>query len=277
MNAFPRSAPSAPGLGAAVEPVAGVPAGTSGKPSRDEPPDWVSALSAPGPECDEALRQLHALMLRAASHQVRRMRAMLPGAGARVCDDIANGAADDALAALLGKLSTFEGRSRFTTWAYKFAILQAATEVRRYAWTGREISLDDIDAWSPATEPSPEQRAEASDLASAVRRALGEALTPYQRKIAVALLVDQVPIDVLADRLGTTRGALYKTLHMARGRLRVHLVASGHLPAAPEAKFPARPAAKPPDQALGQPAPPGQPPDQPQGKPAPPRQEGVDS
>jgi RNA polymerase sigma-70 factor, ECF subfamily len=206
----------------------GPPAGSDA----NELPDWLTALSTPGPERDEALRRLHALMLRAARHQVRRMRPLLQGASVTVCEDIANGAADEALAVLLQKLSTFEGRSRFTTWAYKFAILQAATEVRRHAWIGREISLDDIDAWSPAGEPGPEHRAEAADLAMAVRRALDQALTPYQRKIAVALLVDQVPIDVLADRLGTTRGALYKTLHMARGRLRAHLVASGHLPPA---------------------------------------------
>jgi RNA polymerase sigma-70 factor (ECF subfamily) len=211
---------------------------------RDDALDWVSALSSPGLERDDALRRLHPLMVRAARHQVRRMRALLPHAGAQECEDLANGAADDALAALLGKLSTFEGRSRFTTWAYKFAILQAATEVRRHAWVGREIPLDDIDTWT-AREPGPEQRAEASDLASAVWRAMGEALTPYQRKIAVALLVDQVPIDVLADRLGTTRGALYKTLHMARGRLRAHLVASGHL-AAPPVSSPATSPAEPP-------------------------------
>lgn len=262
MSWFPRSAPSgmpaeplaetvagtAPGTaqGTMAGTTAGTVAATASAAARsNEPPDWVAALSTPGPECDDALRRLHALMLRAARHQVRRMRPLLGDASARACDDIANGAADEALTALLGKLSTFEGRSRFTTWAYKFAIFQAATEVRRHAWAGREICLDDIDAWHPATEPGPELRAEAADLASAVRRAMDEALTPYQRKIAVALLVDQVPIDVLADRLGTTRGALYKTLHMARGRLRAHLVASGHVPPAPP-KGGGSPAGQPP-------------------------------
>jgi RNA polymerase sigma-70 factor (ECF subfamily) len=38
-----------------------------------------------------------------------------------------------------------------------------------------------------------------------------------------------VPIDVLAERLGTTRGALYKTAHDARRRLRACLEAEGHL------------------------------------------------
>ena len=86
-------------------------------------------------------------------------------------------------------------------------------EVRRQAWSVREVELRD-DA-PDSTIPGPEAIAEAKDLAQAVRLAMHVALTGYQRRIAVAVLVDDVPIDVLADRLGTTRGALYKTLHVA--------------------------------------------------------------
>lgn len=57
-----------------------------------------------------------------------------------------------------------------------------------------------------------------------------ESLTPHQRRVATALLVDEVPIDVLAERLETTRGALYKTLHEARKRLREHLKGLGFVP-----------------------------------------------
>ena len=79
----------------------------------------------------------------------------------------------------------------------------------------------------PVTAPS--SHAEGTALGAAVADAMCRVLTPYQRRIAVALLVDDVPIDVLADRLGTSRGALYKTLHVARTRIRAHLIASGHL------------------------------------------------
>ena len=192
------------------------------------PSDWVAALRLPGPERDRALAQLHELMVRAARHQVRRMRGMLPGSGPETVEELATAAADGALTALLAKLDTFEGRSRFTTWAYKFAVLEAATEVRRRSWAGREVSLHADDRWSDP-DPGPEQVALAHDLADAIRRALDKALTPHQRGIAVALLVDGVPIDVLADRLGTTRGALYKTLHDARRRIRAHLTAAGYL------------------------------------------------
>ena len=196
-------------------------------------PNWVGDLASSGPRHDEAVRRLHAILLKAARHQVWQMRELLPAFGTAAVEDLALCAADDALVAVLGKLDSFEGRSRFTTWAYKFAILQAANEVRRQAWSSREVCLPDDDLWSDHAE-GPEQHAEAADLASAVASAMSVALTSYQRRIAVALLVDHVPIDVLAERLGTTRGALYKTLHVARSRLRAHLTASGHLSTARE-------------------------------------------
>jgi RNA polymerase sigma-70 factor, ECF subfamily len=194
----------------------------------EEPEDWVTALRSTGPMQDEALRRLHSLMVAAARRRVWQMRSMLPGAGVQRFDELANSAADDALATLLGKLDSFEGRSRFTTWAYKFAILQASVEVRRQAWAGRGIELEELDIRVDAG-PSPEQQAEAADLATAIGVALDVALTPHQRRIAVALLIDHVPIDVLAERLGTSRGALYKTLHEARTRLRAHLTSTGYL------------------------------------------------
>ena len=193
-----------------------------------EPQNWVEALSTPGPRQDHAMDRLHQMLLRASRHQVWRMRSTLAGVGNERLEEIANQAADEAMMAVLAKLSTFEGRSRFTTWAYKFAILQSATEVRRFAWAHREVELTD-DAQLPAHGPSPASYAEAADLASAVRSAIDVALTRHQRRITIALLIDDVPIDVLAQRLGTNRNALYKTVHDARTRLRAHLIASGHL------------------------------------------------
>jgi RNA polymerase sigma-70 factor, ECF subfamily len=193
-----------------------------------EPQNWVEALSTPGPEHDQALRRLHDLLLRAARHQLYRMRRLLDSVGVERTDEIANQAADEALVVLLAKLSTFEGRSRFTTWAYKFAILQVSTEVRRLAWRDREVPLDTGVVDAP-TGTSPEQFAEATDLAEATWSAIEHVLSPHQRSVTIALLVDDVPIDVLAERLGTTRNALYKTLHVARGRLRAYLEDAGYL------------------------------------------------
>ncbi len=220
--------------------------GTAAPPTRahhDGPVDWVHALTTPGVEQTLAMRQLHQLMVRAAAHQVWRMRAALPDPSPGTVDVIVNQAADEAMTTLLAKVHTFEGRSRFTTWAFKFAILQAATDVRRLQWQHREVELRDLDptdAHAPAHD-SPEHHAEGNDLARAVADAMRTVLTAHQRRIAIALLVDGIPIDVLAQRLGTSRGALYKTVHDVRGRLRAELSRRGYLPAASHTTDPDEP------------------------------------
>lgn len=191
--------------------------------------EWIADLRAAGPRYDAAVRDLHELMLRGARHQVARMRATTPELTGVLADDLVHQAADEAVVAVLGKLDTFEGRSRFTTWAFKFAILQTAAEVRRTAWRNREVPVEVLPE-AAATGASPVQVVEGSDFAAAVARAMDTELTDRQRTVAVALLLDDVPIDVLAERLGTNRNALYKTLHDARGRLRRKLTEERYLP-----------------------------------------------
>jgi RNA polymerase sigma-70 factor (ECF subfamily) len=137
-------------------------------------------------------------------------------------NDLAAQCADDATVAVLGRLSSYRGASRFTTWAYKFAVLTTAVAVRRLAWRDREVPTDPM-AWPIPEDISfdlPEHEAEATALAQGMRVAIDTDLTPHQREVLLAVAVHGVPIDVLAERLATTRGALYKTLHMARARLR---------------------------------------------------------
>jgi RNA polymerase sigma-70 factor (ECF subfamily) len=139
-------------------------------------------------------------------------------------DDIANQAADDALVSILARLDSFRGASRFTTWAYKFALLEAAVKLRRRAWQGRELPLEP-ESWSLFASPDngPDESAEQSELLRTLQQAIADVLTPHQRRVLVALALNGVPIDVLAERLSTTRGALYKTLHDSRRKLRAHL------------------------------------------------------
>jgi RNA polymerase sigma-70 factor (ECF subfamily) len=70
---------------------------------------------------------------------------------------------------------------------------------------------------------------EGSALADALHRGIAESLTPHQRRVLVAVALDGIPIDVIADRLGTTRNTVYKTMHDARSRLRAELTAQGYL------------------------------------------------
>jgi RNA polymerase sigma-70 factor (ECF subfamily) len=192
---------------------------------------WLGALSGAGPSRDDALERLHALLLRASRFEVaRRRRAFGAGHGGEV-DDLATQAADDALMAIMGKLHTYRGDSRFTTWAYKFALLEAAVKVRRRAWHGREVPLE-TDGWAQLADrrASPGADAETAELLRAVRAGIAEALTAHQRDVLVAITLNDVPIDVLAARLATTRGALYKTLHDARRKLRARLAEDGLAP-----------------------------------------------
>jgi RNA polymerase sigma-70 factor (ECF subfamily) len=193
-------------------------------PLDDESRDWLRALRGEGAERADAVQRLHGLLLRAARFEVARRRATLPHVRGDDLDDIANQAADDALMSVLGKLDDFRGASRFTTWVYKFALLEAAVKLRRRDWQGREIPLEP-EAWDLLSSGAlgPADEAEQTELLATIRHAIAEELTPHQRRVLVALALNGVPIDVLAERLSTTRGALYKTLHDARRKLRAHL------------------------------------------------------
>ena len=190
---------------------------------------WLDALRAQGPVRDEAVGRLHSLLLRAARFEVARRRTAMPGWDGDDLDDLALQSADDALVAVLAKLDGFRGQSRFTTWAYKFALLEAAVKMRRRPWQGRELSLEP-ERWPQIADDatSPQADAEQGELLEAVRRAIDDELTPHQREILVAVALNGVPIDVLAERLECTRGSLYKTIHDARHKLRRRLQADGH-------------------------------------------------
>ena len=185
---------------------------------------WLAALGSTGPVYDQAVEALHALLLRAARFELSRRRASLSYVRGEELEDIALQAADDALMAVLRKLDGFRGESRFTTWAYKFALLEAGVRLRRRAWQEREVVLD-ATGWTGFAQPTlgPDSDAEQAELLQALTDCIGEELTPHQRQVLVALAIDGVPIDVLAERLGTNRGALYKTLHDARRKLRAKL------------------------------------------------------
>lgn len=189
---------------------------------------WLERLRSDGPQRELAIAQLHELLTRAASFEVGRRRGMFPQLRGGDLDDLAQQSADDALVAVLSKLDDFRGDSRFTTWAYKFALYQAAATVRRRAWQGREVPLTP-EAWprTASRRASPDQAAETAELLVELRREIDATLSPHQREVLIALALNEVPIDVLAERLNTTRGALYKSLHDARLKLRRGLAARG--------------------------------------------------
>jgi len=189
---------------------------------------WLRRLRAAGPEREAAIAELHELLLRAARFEINRRRGALPHLRGDDFEDLAQQSADDALLALLGKLEQFRGESRFTTWAYKFALLEAGVKVRRRAWQGREIPLE-AEGWATLADAGPpaERAAEDGELFAAIRAEIEGSLSPRQREVLVAVALNGVPIDVLGERLDSTRGALYKTLHDARRKLRAGLATRG--------------------------------------------------
>jgi RNA polymerase sigma-70 factor (ECF subfamily) len=197
----------------------------------DESRAWLQDLRAQGPLREAAVARLHALLLRAARFEVARRRPGLPHLRGDELGEIALEAADDALMSVLARLDDFRGASRFSTWVYKFALLEAAVKLRNRAWQGREIPLEQ-ERWDLLSSAGlgPADAAEQSELLAALQDGIA-ALTPHQRRVLVALALNGVPIDVLADRLNTNRGALYKTLHDARRNLRANLTSRGLDPA----------------------------------------------
>jgi RNA polymerase sigma-70 factor, ECF subfamily len=194
----------------------------------DDSQAWPAALQGPPAVRDVAIAELHRMLIRGAHHELARRRDTLEHIPAEDLRDLATQAADDALVAILAKLDTFRGASRFTTWAYKFVLLEAGVKARRRAWHGREVVLE-AESWPLIADSSPDAQhaVEELELLCAIRDAVRDNLTPHQREVFSALALNGVPIDVLAERLTTTRGALYKTLHDSRRKLRAALADAG--------------------------------------------------
>jgi RNA polymerase sigma-70 factor (ECF subfamily) len=194
---------------------------------------WLDGLRSAGAGRSAAVERLHDLLLRAAYAEAGRRRDLYPEIAGAELDDLCRQAADDAVVAVTGKLDGFRGASRFTTWAYGFAVLEVSVKLRRHAWRGGSIPTADDDAtWDRLAggATSAQARVESAELLSALRRAVAEELSARQREVFVAVALNGVEIDVVAAQLSSTRGAVYKVLHDARQKLRARLEREGHLP-----------------------------------------------
>ena len=197
---------------------------------------WLTGLQSVGRAHEECISDLHALLLRVARHEVSRRAGSLRLHGPEI-EDIAQQAADDALMAIRTKVSGFRGDSRFTTWAYRFVMLEVSSKMGRHFWREHRARLDD-DAWErmpDADQDSPHQSTEHRELFAALRRAIEEDLTELQRRVFVAIALNEVPMDAFARELGASRNAVYKVLFDARRKLRVSLQAAGYERPLPQA------------------------------------------
>jgi len=190
---------------------------------------WVDGLVAQGQAHETCIVALHAILLKVARHEVARRAATLQVHGPEL-EDVAQQATDDALMAIRAKVSGFRGESRFTTWAFRFVMFEVSTKMGRHFWRERRATWDDA-TWEqlPAgLGGSPETHVEQREMFETLRRAIDNDLTPLQRRVFVAIALQQVPMDAFARELGVSRNALYKTVFDARRKLRVSLLAAGY-------------------------------------------------
>jgi RNA polymerase sigma-70 factor, ECF subfamily len=190
---------------------------------------WVEQLRVGHPRREQTVARLHEVLRRIALHELSRRRHQLLWVSGPEFDDLAHQAADDALVNVLDRLDEFRGLSRFTTWAYKFAVFEVSAKVARHAWRRQPPGAEEL-RWEQLADPrvrGPEDWLEQRGQLEALSEALRE-LTDRQREVFVAVALNDVPIDVVAFKLGARRNAIYKNLFDARRRLRAMLAAAGH-------------------------------------------------
>jgi RNA polymerase sigma-70 factor, ECF subfamily len=196
--------------------------------------EWIVALNGRGDEQAAALTELRTYLLRAALFTLQRALHYVGHIGSSTLGQLAEDCAQDALTTLLQRLHDFRGESRFTTWAYAFAVNIALTAARRERWA--PVALDPIlengeSLPSPGRDedglPDPERRALQMEMMAAIRDGIEQNLTLRQQEALRALVFEEVPLDEVVRQWGSNRNAVYKLVHDARRKLKMHLASRG--------------------------------------------------
>jgi RNA polymerase sigma-70 factor (ECF subfamily) len=196
--------------------------------------EWLSALRSSGAEQADAITELRAYVLRAALYSLRRSRGNLGRLAPTEVNQLAEDCAQDALLAILQRLDDFRGDSRFTTWAYSFAVNTALVAARREGW--KSVPLDKVidsprlDEWTAEadrTPADPQRLALQTETLAVIREAIDHHLSARQRQLVKAVFFEGVPLDEIVRHWGSNRNAVYKLLHDARRKLKTHLEERG--------------------------------------------------
>ncbi len=182
-----------------------------------------------------ALEDLRKRLQRSIYFYLSQDRSDLRGLATQELQQMAQDLAQDATLRVIDNIDSFRGESRFTTWANKIAIRLAISDLRRARY--KDFSLDELTAGgellpsssrlNSPNEPTPEKVAERDDVMEKIELAFKEALTERQYQALVAVALRGVPMDIVAERMGTNRNALYKLIHDARRKLKTHLESQG--------------------------------------------------
>jgi RNA polymerase sigma-70 factor (ECF subfamily) len=197
-------------------------------------PEWLRELRAEGtPEQAEAIEDLRQYLLRAVLYFFSQSPGDLRGLARPEIEQIAQDLAQDALLTILKNLDEFRGDSKFTTWAYRFAINMSLVEARRQRW--KNVSLDRMLENSELPDfqfedkdaLDPDRAAQQQEIWSQVRDVIEHELTDRQRAILTAIVFDDVPVDVVTKEYKMNRNAVYKMVHDARAKLKKRLEERG--------------------------------------------------
>jgi RNA polymerase sigma-70 factor (ECF subfamily) len=187
--------------------------------------EWISALDGGGDEQAAALTDLRTYVLRGALFTLQRSTHYVGHLRSSILSELAEDCAQEALTSILQRLSSFRGQSRFTTWAYAFAVHTALVAARRERW----MILDGTESvrWRARDEgrpPDPERHAERTEILAVMRHAIEQELTLKQQQVLRALFFEEVPLDEVVRHCGSNRNAVYKLVHDARRKLKAHLM-----------------------------------------------------
>jgi len=197
--------------------------------------EWIRALSGTGKQQEVAIGDLRQFLLQVALFTLYRYLKDIHALSHSERLALAEDCAQEALITVLDHLDEFKGDSKFSTWAYKFAVNISLARARREGW--KQISLEmlseskDSFDWFTSKKISTHQDVELQTLQAEITAILDEAiqhdLTDKQRMVFRLIVFEQVPMDGIVQRLGTNRNAVYKLLHDARKKLKQALQAHG--------------------------------------------------
>jgi RNA polymerase sigma-70 factor, ECF subfamily len=190
--------------------------------------EWLRALRADGAEQDDALKDLRERLVHGMRAYLSEDRGYSSARGSEAARQIVEDCAQDALQIIKRKIDTFRGESRFTTWATTIAIRQLLGELRRRKWKDLSIDASSIGRDFPnRPTDTPEMALQQGEVWNLIKRIIEKDLTSRQRFVLIANAFQGMPLNLIAEKLGTNRDNIYKILHDARKKLKGCLTKRG--------------------------------------------------
>jgi RNA polymerase sigma-70 factor (ECF subfamily) len=195
--------------------------------------EWLAALQESGDTQFGALAELREFLLRAVFVYLRDGRAEVAHLSTDALYEMAEDYAQEALLKIQDNLDKFRGDAKFTTWAYRFVINEAAADLRRRCY--QEFSWDELAVQETAvfsillkSKPSldPEQKTAREELIAFLLHVLETELNERQRAAVLGVHFQGRSLQEVAESLETTPNTLYKMLHDARKKIKAQLLAN---------------------------------------------------